>query len=332
MIKIPTDAESVKFRSFLIFILFFCLGLISCVPQQQVSGQRQSFAGSTNEGPTSEPEPPVFNSNSPYWHNANKNVGSTLILNENFSTVTYLRGQELHKFLDTDENMSEVFCLVVSFNSASIADNLRLRAVPESFRNHTTRMIEKVLRIDVPERNLNADVCDGSALRIVESSQHSFAASTIAYSLPELCPTCRGILHSTNVSLYKSVNGSIDINSRIAEEKLTFDSLSLRIDTQSSRINEGQTCTQSQCLSTGFDCCLENQCVKDKTLRPQASQQPDYVQAIAEVTADPQRFIQWPHIYFVCPQNIPPEESEFTDFPDPDTSADAHLQELDCRI
>ena len=317
-----------KFRTFLIFILFFCLLLASCVPQQQISGQRQSFAGSTNEDPAPEPETPVFNSNAPYWYNANKNIGSSLILNENSNTVTYLRGQELHNFLDSDENMSEVFCLVISFNSASIADNLRLRAVPESFKNFTTRMTEKVLRIDVPQRNLNANVCDGSALRIVESPQHSFTASRVAYSLPELCPTCRGIIHSTNVSLYKSVNGAIDINSRIAEEKLIFDSLSFRVDTESSRINEGQTCTQAQCLSTGFDCCLENQCVKDKTLRPQALQQPDYAQAIAEVAADPQRFIQWPHIYFVCPQNIPPKEEEFTAFPDPDTSADAHFQGL----
>ncbi len=309
-------------------ILSFYLGLNSCVPQQNVSGERQTLAGSTGEETDSEPEPPVFNSNSAYWHNANKNVGSTLILNENSNTVTYLRGERIHNFLSLEQNMSQIYCLVASFNSASIADNLRLRAIPISFPNFSTNTQEKLLRIDIPERDLNAEVCDGPGMRIIESSQNSFTATSIAYSLPELCPTCRGVIHSTNISLYLSANGSIDIHQRIAEDQLILDALDLRIDTSSSRANEGQTCTQAQCSSKGLDCCLENQCVKDGALRPQASSHTDYASAIAEVALDAQRFIQWPHIYFVCPRNIPTERPIVTEFPDADASADARLQEL----
>ena len=64
------------------------------------------------------------------------------------------------------------------------------------------------------------------------------------------------------------------------------------------------SCSNRSCQALGFDCCLpsQQQCVNDGALKPSAHTLPLFAQAQAQVNSNPQRYVHWPEIYFVCPE------------------------------
>ena len=68
------------------------------------------------------------------------------------------------------------------------------------------------------------------------------------------------------------------------------------------------SCSDASCKALGFDCCLvrENQCVNDTELRPNASTQAGYGQALAQVAQSPALYANWPEIYYICPRGTIP--------------------------
>lgn len=312
------------------FLIVLILLFASCVPQSPSTKRKVSNA--KTESPESSDNTPEFtNSNDIYWYSGTSEISGTLLINEDISTVIYLRGQRVHDFLGQDSNMSRAFCLIASYSDTVAKKSLRARAIPISIFNIAQNKQEKLLRIDLNESTNNASSCSGNSYYLLSSAEPDLVTSTAStadssFTPSDLCPTCSKTLSSTNISLYLS-NSGITTNDYISKSVFNLSGMTLRIDTTSSVTEPVGSCTDNSCKVNGFDCCLDGQCVKDGALRSSASSNPDYLQALADVASNSANFINWPHIYYVCGSNVPPTSTP-TPLPDPQTTADAFLQSL----
>lgn len=317
-----------------LFLVALILALTSCVPTEEAGSRRSSRGATTTPVPTNTPNAPTFENNgSLFWYSGTSSFDSIITLNENSQTVIYLRGEGINSFLGTSFdgttlNKDRTYCLVASYNTTGAKQNLRVRAVPISINNFQTNSVEHLLRIDIPDINSNSSTCSGNALNIATTADAGIPVSDFqsAFSPSSLCPTCNGNISSSDVSLY-SADGGINVLSRLPESAVNLGELILRIDTSSTTIDQGGSCTDAACSAKGFDCCLDGQCVNDGTLKPNASSQPEFTQALVDVGVNPDNFINWPNIYFVCgtrPANPLPTP---TPFPDAEATANARLEE-----
>lgn len=290
------------------------------------SGSSTSNNNNNNAGDANQPEFQVSNVS---WYNGDEKVDTTLALNESFTSVITLRGQSVHDFLGRNGNIDKQFCLVASYNGTGYQKNLRLRAAPVSFFNIAQGSVERILRIDFNDKTTNTSVCSGSAYQITSNlaNASSVGTSDSAFLLNEVCSSCSGIISSTNISLYES-NSGLATSYRVDDLELSLVNFSLRIDTASNIIDDvGGSCNQSQCKAKGENyCCLQNQCVIDGEEKPNASSHPDYQQAKADVDDNPNAYLLWKEIFFVCGSVPPPVEPEPTPIPDPQEEAETVLQ------
>lgn len=310
--------------------------LTSCVPSQNSSGGRKRTSGATSDDTTSPtPNPPTFSNASPaFWYSGNESFENIITVNEDINTVVYLRGDSINTFLSqsfdgVNNNDNLTYCLVASYNGAGEKKNFRARAVPISFQNFATGSLERLLRVDLPDSSSNSATCSGSAYQIVTTPDAGSLVSNTdsTFTLTTLCTNCRNIISSTDVSLYVA-NSPLSVNDRIPESTLNLNDLVLRVDTQSGSTSQTGSCDDNACQAKGFDCCLDGQCVDDGALRPNASSQTDFTAALADVANNPNNFINWPSVYFVCGSTPPDPIPTPTPFPDASSTAAAQLQEL----
>lgn len=315
-----------KKLSTIIFIITAVL-LASCVPSSPSKKRKSTSDDSSVKTNGGTSEEPTFDSGEDlYWYSGSK-IEGTITLNESTNTVIYLRGQELHDFLTVGTNFSFTYCLVASYQDVDNDTNnehLRFRAVPISFNNITTGVNEKLLRIDIPESTLNQSVCSGVGPTFFDSSNVAGAAVTdINFSLSDLCPTCSGILPSTNISLYSVNNPTLAATDIVPSTSLDLRQLGMRVDVKNNSGQQTSTCTNSECVAKGFNCCVDGQCVNDGQEKPNASSEPDYAQALADIGINPANFINYPNVFFVCSSN---QQVEPTPTPLPDAAATANAQ------
>ena len=320
-----------------IYVVLTLWSLSSCVPNQDVSSSRNTRGRGATTSTDNNPAPPpddLASIGNVSWYSQNQNFNNIITLNEDIQTVVYLRGEAINNFLSskldgTVLNQDRTYCLVASFNNTNAKKNFRSRAVPISFFNFEKQTQERLLRIDLPDSNSSSATCSGDAYQIITTPDAGISVGNTdsTFSLPDLCSNCAGIINSTNVSLYLA-NSPLTVNDRIPESGVNIKDLILRIDTQSGSLDQGGQCSQSGCLAKGFDCCLDGQCVMDGALRPNASTQLEFTQAVADVAESPDNFKNWPSIYFVCGSTPPPPTPTFTPFPDAQATADARLEEL----
>ncbi len=266
-----------------------------------------------------------------YWYSS-QTTSSSIVIGEESQNVAEIRGGAVNYFLYDDDNFyttsgsSKIYCLVINFNYTGAKKQLRLRAVPLNY--NTIYGTTKVFRIDVPESSINEQTCAGSVTQVIsaESSITVSNAADIAYSPSDLCATCTGEVSAFGVELYESSSSVISDATDVAESALDLSSLAVRIDMSSSISTPTSSCTNSECESKGYDCCLDGQCVYDFTEKPNASSDDDYIQALANVANNPLNYILWPNIYYIC-GNTPQPTPTPTPGPDVQATADAYLLE-----
>ena len=280
------------------FIVLLAVLLASCVPSNAPSSRRSKVTSNVeNGGTTTTPNNPVFNeSDSLYWFSAEK-VLSTITLNLNNENVIYLRGKDMHTFLTSKDAVGEYYrkqyCLIGDFGSGK---QLRVRAVPIYISNYATKTIERMLRVDVPSEGENRAACAFSTIDSVPSG-------SAAYKLKDICPACAasGKITSTKMYLYESKATALPATlTQITNDKINILGMNIRVDLESNSSTPSSSCTNSACEAKGFDCCIEGQCVKDASLKANASLDPLYAQAQAEYAINPLSFLNYPNIYNIC--------------------------------
>ncbi len=318
--------------------LIFFITLSACVPSGGTSSKRKTSGASTNEAEETTESPTFDDDAEIYWYSGSVSYNNSITINEDINTVIYLRGEPIHAFLTSSDEDNDIeyksltYCMVASYNSVGAQKNLRARAVPISFMNFATNTREYLLRVDLAEQDASTSTCTGSAYQILTTAD---AASAVANSdsvfIPsELCPDCNKTISSTNVSLYIS-NPPLTVNDRIPESQINLGSLILRVTASSTSSSSGSTtgsCTDATCVAKGFDCCLDGQCVNDGELRSTASSDEDFTQALADVNANPNSFINWPNIYYVCGSTPANPDPTPTELPNASATASAYLQTL----
>lgn len=316
----------------IIFIITSFL-LASCVPSSPSTKRKTaSNDGASVKTSGGETEDPTFDSSEAlFWYSGQK-IEGTITLNEDTNTVIYLRGSSLHNFLNVGTNFSQKYCLVTSFNDAdsnSLEEHVRLRAVPISFNNLATGVNEKLLRIDIPEKTVNISECDGVGPTFIDANNvpgNSIVLAEIKYSFEDLCPNCSGIIAGSNVSLYTSNNALLAVTDIIPATSLDLRSLGIRVDVKNNSGSQTSSCTNSECVAKGFDCCSSGQCVNDGQEKPNGSSEADYNQALSDIGINPNNFINYPNIFFMCSSNQQVEPTP-TPLPDAAATASAALEE-----
>ncbi len=298
----------------LIFILAMATLLQACVASKSPANRRSTASSSVKNGTTTTPTTPKFASDeSLYWFSADKVIG-TITLNLNTENIVYLRGKSIHDFLVAKDALGEnyyrkQFCLVGTYKGTyKVIENgitidkpykqLRVRAVPIFISNFTTKAIERLLRVDIPSPSENQATCGVSTINLVAPG-----TATSAYSLAEICPTCpsSGSLTSTSIQIFERKFQTQIAPATLANlTSISLAGLNIKVDLQSNSTTPGSLCSNSACEAKAFDCCIEGQCVKDASLKNNASSDPLYTQAIKDYAINPLSFINYPNIYNVC--------------------------------
>lgn len=287
-----------KFLSF-VFILTV---LSSCVADSGSSKKKASSASTNNTNSGTTNTTPTF-SDAQYWFSTEKVTG-TVTVNKNSDNIIYLRGSNIHNFLNavaqnsTGFNYTKQFCLVFGFASSQYKQ-VRIKAVPISVTNYETKKIERLFRIDVPSIEESTAVCANAPGESVLPATFSAGVSDVCVN--PASTDCRGTISSNSMSLY--YNGpKISSASKVQTQRLDISTMKVAINLNSSSSADSSVCTNTSCSAKGFDCCLEGQCVKDGVERPNLSSiDPNEVaRARADFATNPLSFINYPQVYFVC--------------------------------
>lgn len=324
----------------IIILIVTSILMASCVPSSpsKKRATASNKGASVNTSDDTSEDPTFDESEDLFWYSGQK-IEGTITLNEDTNTVVYLRGSSLHNFLNVGANFSQKYCLVTSFADAdnnALNEHVRLRAVPISFNNLSTGVNEKLLRVDVPEKTVNSSECDGVGPTFIDANNIpglSVTAGETKYSFEDLCPGCSGIIQATNVSLYTSNNATLSVVDLIPATSLDLRGLGIRIDVKNNSGTQTSSCTNSECVAKGFDCCSNGQCVNDGQEKPNASSESDYAQALADIGFNANNFVNYPNIFFICSSN---QQVEPTPTPLPDAAAtasaalQADIQDFNC--
>ncbi len=291
----------------LILLTIFILLLAGCI-QAPTNIRRSSLASSATT--TQAPAPTFSADETLYWFTTLK-VPGTVTINKSSQDILYLRGKDIHNFLNSKdsmgiENYRKQFCLIGNFSTTAYKQ-LRVRAIP-LFVTTSTKAVERLLRIDIPSAADNKTACQFSTIDLT-------IASLASFSLPEISSSNNGQITTTNLSLYEAKTSSlVKINSTL----LDLTSALIKVDLSSNSTDPSSICTNSSCGAKGFDCCISGQCVKDASEKPNAkSDLQSYNQAQQDMAKNPLSFINYPNIYFICSNitHTPPGSSSTTTTP-----------------
>ena len=131
-----------------LFTVILLLSLNACVPSGGTSSKRSTDGASSNEASETTQGPEFDEEEGVYWYSGSVTYNNTITINENINTVIYLRGQPIHDFLTAEDEDNDLeyknlsYCMVASYNSVGAQKNLRVRAIPISFKNFTTNTKE----------------------------------------------------------------------------------------------------------------------------------------------------------------------------------------------
>ncbi|MFA7613504.1 MAG: hypothetical protein WCY48_04650, partial [Candidatus Caldatribacteriota bacterium] len=287
-------------------ILCFLLILGGCLPETQVPrGKVAAQAGDDSKTPidTTIPQNPTE------WNYLAGNFKTITIYASNLNNA-YLTGYETEFYLSQDENFkNQNYCLVSDFSLSGSKRQLRTRVVPISYYDFSAKRTVKVFRVDFNVISSEENYCDQdlySHNSLGEYELDTEFPDHVAYSADKLCTTCTSRLTSTKIRLFKAQSGLYEI----PVQSLKLNDLRLIVDPNTGNTGGGGngTCSISSCRAQGYDCCLEEQCVDNAAVRPSAQTlYPDqYRIAEQERLIDPLAWMRYPHIYYICPNYVPP--------------------------
>jgi hypothetical protein len=290
---------------YLILSLFF---LVSCLPSTQVStgnlASTNTTSGSTNGHSSGIPTSALK------WNYLGQKVDLITINVSNYNNA-YLIGSAVEKYLEDSTNFSNAsYCFISSYKVAGISYELRSRVVPISYVDFATRRTVRNFRVDFPDVANSASICN-KTLRVQNDNGDYVVDSTSpapVFEPANLCTNCTAILTSTKVRLFK-VNGStLD---EVPPSIVKIPNLSMQVDPNYGIATNAGSCTNTDCRSRGFDCCLENQCVKDGATKPNASTLYSSMLQTAEAQRlqNPFAYQYYPQLYYICGSNVPTNET-----------------------
>ncbi len=294
---------------YLILSLFL---LVSCMPTAQVSKgnlENTETTGGSDGGGTDGGG--VISAVS--WNYLGANTSSITVNVSNLNNA-YIVGTPIETYLGTSENFINAnYCLVSTYSLGGIPYELRSRIVPISYYDFNLKRTVKNLRVDFDDVTNSSAYCD-KTLR-VKNSNGDYVPDTTSppifqYDPSLICPTCTSMLTATRVRLFKRVtytSPTVTYLDEVPMGQVNTGLLAMQVDPNYSNTGSGGTCSKSDCQARGFDCCLENQCVRDGAVKPAAATQYASLLQTAEQERlqNPLAYLNYPQLYYICGTSVP---------------------------
>jgi hypothetical protein len=243
--------------------------------------------------------------------------GVNITVNGDTDSSISLRGKQIHNFLkNNNPDFDRSYCIVFHrFNDVKAAKQLRLRAIANSIIDFENQTRELAFRVELQDEAGAKEICGGTLLDrgpegnpgTVSYSSAATSNANVAFSLSKLCfnNNCvsTDLFTSTSVTIYESIQNSLNDTDIIIQSIIGTSILALKVGYSTSINNNASFCTaDNTCTAQAFDCCNDNQCVNDGTIRPNAQSDfpTDYTQAQLDVGVIPERYKSWPNIYNIC--------------------------------
>jgi hypothetical protein len=289
---------------YLVFSLFF---LVSCLPTATVSrgnlSQSETSAG-TNGGTTT----PKTSLN---WNYLGEKV-ETITINISNLNNAYLVGTPVEDYLSDISNFNSAnYCLVSSFTLNGTKHELRSRIVPLSYYDFVGKRIVKTMRVDFQDVTNSQTFCQYTSKVLNNSGNYETdpsmpLAANIHFNPSQVCTNCGHMLSTSKIKVFK-VNASAGEMLEISNNALNTSRLNLQLDMNYSITTSAGTCSNSNCMALGYDCCLDNQCVKDGHPRPAASSTYSSLYQTAEIERlqNPLAYLNYSQLYYICGSTIP---------------------------
>lgn len=287
--------------------LLLLIFLVSCLPTSEVSkgnlaSQGSSTGGSTTGGvSTTIPESPTR------W-NYLGTLSTSITINASNLNSSYIVGKNIETYLNSFSSSEENYCLVSRFTLSGVIHELRTRLVRVSYYDFTAKRTVKIFRADFNDVANSTEFC-GSLPIMVRDSSNNLVPDTTPVSQTTsnpalICTSCSSILNSSKVSVF--FKNAMQL-SEMPLSDIDIRPLSLSVDPNNNSSSNTGTCSQSQCAARGFDCCLDNQCITDGSIRPTASSQYSSQLAAAEQERlnNPLSYLNYPHLYYICGSSVP---------------------------
>lgn len=285
-------------RYFILLLLF----LISCQPAPKLANTKVA-AGSTTANDGTIPTSALS------WNYLNA-LSTQITINIANLNNAYIVGSQVEyylKALSSDQLVSENYCLVSKFSIAGVTYQHRARVVPVSYYDFQAKRTVRVLRVDFQDVINAADTCRSSydLYALNSSGAYQLENSTnIRLDPATLCTGCTSNITASSVRLFHlNANKLEQIPSTAIPQ-----SLGLSINPNNNTSGGSPTsCTSSSCAGLGYDCCLDNQCVKDGATKPAASSQypNELLVAEEERLQNPLAYLNYPQLYYICGSSVP---------------------------
>ncbi len=289
------------------FLVLLLLALVSCTPTAQVSkGDLASTetTGGTTSGSGSVPATNVS------W-NYLGSAQNFITINVSNLNSAYIVGTPVEDYLSTTTNFDNVnYCLVSTYTLGGVRKELRSRIVPISYFDFKTKRTVKNLRVDFPDVTNSSSICAGT-LKVQDASSGLYVTDSSGatlfnrfYDASALCTNCTGMLGAQSVRIFKKVSSNLE---QVPVTAVSSDALALQVDPNYAVTSGGGTCSTNDCKARGFDCCLENQCVKDGATKPAARELYSSLLETAEEErlSNPLAYLNYPQLYYICGSSVP---------------------------
>ncbi len=285
-------------------ILLFLL--VACLPQSQVS-QGNLSGDSTSTNPNSNSTTSTIPESPTQW-NFLGDLSTTITVNASNLNNAYITGKDVELFLNTSGNFSEDYCLVSRYSLNGLKYELRTRVVPISFYDFTAKRTVKILRADFNDLSNSQSICSTAPLMVVDANGGFVADTTMVshstYDPSQLCSNCSNVLASGTILLFKKT--PLDLK-QLTGAQINLSTLALSVNPNNISTNNSGTCSKSQCIARGFDCCLDNQCITDGSVRPTATTlySSQLQAAEQERFNNPLAYLNYPQLYYICGASVP---------------------------
>ncbi len=252
------------------------------------------------------------------------NVSTNISLNESNLTNSYIIGLPVENFLAVTSSSGNLtnftgksYCVVVDFTISGYQVQLRSVAVPISYYDFSAKKTVRVLRVDFNEVATSDEVCDkplmswnASGVLAAEANPPASAINASGYSfdLGDVCSSCAIMFNSSKVRLFLSAGTQLQ---QVATSSIDVSGLSLSVDPSNNSNTPNPSCTNASCSSTGYSCCLDNQCVTDGAIRSSAyTNFPNELAIVEEQKkTNPTVYKNYPQLYYVCASTVPTDPS-----------------------
>ena len=282
------------------FVLLLTLCLVGCFLETPSSEKRKSLGFSSNNGPKesdAKENPPDFSDENNFFQDGVRKYFTRMEIFKYIDRSLYLRGKKIHEYLEIDEKREQVFCLVQRFPTLSNTHEILLvAAVVKTFPNLKTGEREHYFFLS-PNREIINKQCQVSTL--VDTLNNMYRNDSLIYQLSSLCPTC------TNIKFESSFSGLFDINGKAVED-IDIGHIKINITPrEESTALFLNNCGSSTCQALEYDCCLNGQCVKDKSIKSTTDQSSlDFLRIQEQIVFNPSQITDYTEFYNICAQTV----------------------------